>query len=244
MNRMLKVASLVLLSLTVGGGTLVATGAFAGEEEAEGEVEGFLYAEEYPAILDGTDNPKVLNAFTFFGLKTECPDSSYSGEVVKQTAVFVLDPTYKNCKQGNRKATVTMNGCWLRFDIRGTTEKEPWVDNYFVTSYVLCPDGKDIEIHIYQAADNEDAKYCEITIKEQTLKNRAKLQNEPGTAAGTTGTFKLENYIEGITATKSSGLGGCGNETNSSGKYHIGIDVKGTAPAEGPNKLFVTDEDP
>jgi hypothetical protein len=241
MTRSLKIIGLALLSAALVTGALVATGAFAGEE-GEGEVQGFLIAESYPAILDGTDNPKVLNAFTFFGLKIECPDSSYKAEVVKPTSVLFFEPTYSsNCKQGARKATVTTNGCNLRFDIRGTTEKEPWVDNYFLTSYIICPTGKDIEIHIYQATDNENAKYCEITIKEQTLINRAKLQNEPGTPEGTTGTFKLENYIEGITATKSSGFGGCGNETNSSGKYHIGIDVKGTTTDDGPNKLFVTD---
>jgi hypothetical protein len=233
MTRNLKSLAMAVTALALAVGALAATGAFAEEEEPPG----VLHAAEYPAILDGTDDAGTLNAFTSFTLKIECPDTSYTGEVVKQTSVFVIYPTYGACKAGNRKVTITPNGCGYRFDIRNTTDKEPWVDNYFVTTSISCS-GQDIEIHVYEAPDNENVKYCDITVKEQTLKDRVKLQNLLNAGGTTNGTLKLENEVQNITATQS---GKCGTKMTTIARADVGIVIKGTTEGGGENSLAVTD---
>jgi hypothetical protein len=246
MTRNLKIISLALLLGVVVIGALAVTGAFAGEE-AEGGGEGELHPTAgYPAILDGTDIATELNAFTLFGMVIKCPDSSYTGEVIGgETKSFTVIPTYgKNCTETatNRTATVKTNGCGYKLTLRKTTIQDKiWVDNYFFTTDIICG-GNDIEIIIYEAVNNEDAEFCKITIKEQGLKDRGKLQNvlKPGTTT-TNGELKLENKIEGIVADKS---GKCMPKQTTIGQLHIGITIKGTTKAGGPNPLEVTDGEP
>jgi hypothetical protein len=245
MNRNLKIIGLALLLGAVAVGALAATGAFA-DEEGEGGGEGELHAAGYPAILDGTDIATELNAFTLFTYVIKCPDSSYTAEVVEgEKKSFTIIPTYsKNCTEtgSGRTATVKTNGCGYKLTLRKTTIQDKlWVDNYFFTTDISCA-GNDIEIIIYEANNNENAEFCKITIKEQGLKDRGKLQNvlEPGTT-NTNGELKLENKLEAIVAEKS---GKCLPGQTTIGKYHIGITIKGTTKAGGPNFLEVTDGEP
>lgn len=242
MTRNFKLIGLALLLAAIAMGVLAATGAFAEEEEEGGGNNGTLTAASYPATLDGTDKEGELNAFTLFGLKIECIDSSYSGELASASEKFTIMPSYNNeaCFEEGRKATITTNGCGYEFTIRHTTTANPkYKENYFATTHIKCPASKDIEIHVYEAGDNENVKFCEITIKEQTRNNRAKIQNEA--IDKDTGDIKLEYEVQEITATKSSGAGGCGNGTTSFGRYDLGITIQGTTKAGAANSLKVTD---
>jgi hypothetical protein len=244
MTRNFKIISLVLLLVAIAMSALAVTGAFAEEEEEEGGGNiGTLSAEKYPATLDGTDVAAagVVNAFTFPGLQVECPDSSYSGTITKATSTFTITPTYSTkCFSGARKATVITNGCSYQITIQHTTDKNGFKDNYFFWTDILCPPGQDIEIRVYEAADNENVEFCKVTIKEQlNLKNRGKVQNEVDGAGNTTGTIFLENAIKEIVATKS---GKCGDADIKTGVYDINnITIKGTDSSKGANKIKITD---
>lgn len=239
MTRNFKIIGLLLLLIAIAMSALAVTGAFAEEEEEEGGGKiGTLSAEKYPATLDGTDEAVAgkVNAFTFPGLQVECPDSSFSGTIAGATSTFTITPTYSTkCFSGTRKATVITNGCTYKITIQHTTDKNGFKENYFFWTDILCPPGQDIEIRVYEAADNEDVEYCKVTIKEQLeLKNRGKIQ-----FVAANGTFFLENAIKEIVATKS---GKCGDAAIKTGIYDIDkITFKGTDNAKGANKLTLTD---
>jgi len=247
MTRNLRIIGLALLATVIAVSALAANGAFAEEEEGEeaGDVPGTLVADKgYPATLDGTDSGATSGIFTLFSMSIQCPDSSYSGEITGEEPSFTLIPAYSTkCNEGAHKATVIPNGCGYQFTFRKTTvnKKNEYVDNYFLTSSVVCPPNKDIEIKIYEASDNEDTVRCEITIKEQKgLTQFAKLQNElSGTT--TTGSFLLEKQIENINATK-TGVGCGGASETKTGKYDLGITVKGTTDTGAENKLTATEK--
>lgn len=241
MTRNLKTIVLALLAAAVALSTLASAGAFAEEEEeAEGGSLGTLTAAGYPAILDGTDIAGELNAFTLGGKVIKCPKSTYTGEIEGETPAFTIFPTYSNCTEtgSNVNATVQMNGCGYKLTLRKTTiQGTDFVDNYFFTADVICPSGKDIEVIVYKAA-NENAESCKFTIEEQPLPDRGKLQNvlEGGT---TNGELKLERQLENIVATQSGP--DCGSKKITNGKYHMNIGIKGTTNKGGPNFLAVTD---
>jgi len=240
MTRNFKIIGLLLLLIAIAMSALAVTGAFAEEEEEEegGGKIGTLSAEKYPATLDGTDEAVagLVNGFTFPGLQVECPDSSFSGTIAGATSTFTITPTYSTkCFSGARKATVITNGCTYKITIQHTTDKNGFKENYFFWTDILCPPGQDIEIRVYEAADNEDVEFCKVTIKEQLeLKNRGKIQ-----FVAASGTFFLENAIKEIVATKS---GKCGDATIKTGIYDINkITFKGTDNAKGANKLTLSD---
>jgi hypothetical protein len=238
MTRNLKIVGLALLLAALAVSALAATGAFAGEEDPEeGKTIGELSAKQYPATLDGTDKANETNAFTLSTLKIECPDSSYTGSIAAATTTFTIMPTYNNCVQGTRKATVITNGCGYQIELLNTTTLG-YKDNYFFLTNIICPENKDIEIRIFEGG-TENVEYCKFTIKEQKGLKKGKLQNEP-VGGVTNGTFKLERFIDNIVATKSSDAGGCGNEEVKDGRYHIGIGFKGTTNAGGVNDVTVS----
>jgi hypothetical protein len=242
MSHSRKIIGLAMLLAVIAVSALAATGAFAEEEEGGGNI-GTLSAEKYPATLDGTDEAVAgaTNAFTLGGLKVECPDSSYSGTITKATSSFTITPTYSTkCFSGAKKATVITNGCSYQVTIQHTTDKNGFKDNYFFYTDILCPVGQDIEIRVYEAADNENVEFCKITIKEQlNLKEKGKVQNEVDAAGNTTGTIFLENVIKNIAATKS---GKCGAADIKTGIYDISnITFKGTDSSKGANKITITD---
>jgi hypothetical protein len=128
-----------------------------------------------------------------------------------------------------------MNGCDYLFHIKGTTEA--FVDNYFIWVDLLCPPGKDVEIHKYLNVSNETTQICKYTIKEQKNIAGGKIENEVDGAGKTTGTLTLENTFKSIVATK-TGL--CGEGATEFGEYHVDITFKGTN-AGAANALSITD---
>jgi hypothetical protein len=235
MTRKIKAIGLGLLLAILATTALVATGASAGEEGKPGT----LTAAEYPATLDGTDDTGT-NAFTLFGEKIVCPDSSYTGQITKATTTFTITPTYNNANcsagGGGHKVTITMNGCDYLFHINGTTEA--FVDNYFISVDLLCPAGKDVEIHKYLNVKDETTQICKYTIKEQKGISGGKIANEVDGAGKTTGTLTLENTFKKIIATKT---GTCGEGVTELGEYDVHITFKGTNSKAAANAIDITD---
>lgn len=238
MTRALKIIGPVLLLIALAISALAATGAFAEEEEG---APGTLQAAEYPATLDGTDIATATNAFTLFGEKIVCPDSSYSGQIAAKTTEVTITPTYNNneCSAGGggHKVTVTMNGCDYMLHIGNTTKK--FYDNYYVTIDLICPKEADVEIHKYLNVKDESVQLCKFTIKEQKGIKGAKIYNEyDPESTGTEGTLVLETPLANITATKS---GACGAGNTNTGEIDLGITFKGTNKDKAENPLYITD---
>jgi hypothetical protein len=235
MTRKIKAVGLALLLAATATSALLATGASAEEEGKPGT----LTAVEYPATLDGTDDTGT-NAFTLFGESIVCPDSSYTGQITKATTTITITPTYNNANcsagGGGHKVTITMNGCDYLFHIKGTTEA--FVDNYFISVDLLCPAGKDVEIHKYLNAKDETVQICKYTIKEQKGITGGKIENEVDGTGKTTGTLTLENTLKGILATKT---GTCGEGVTELGGYDVHITFKGTNAKGAANSLSITD---
>ena len=238
MTRNLKAIGLALLLAALATSALAATGAFAEEEEG---APGTLTAAAYPATLDGTDVAGQTNAFTLFGEEIVCPDSSYtSGQIAAATTAVTITPTYNNAQcsagGGGHKVTVTMNGCDYQLNIGKTTTK--FKDNYYVTIDLLCPPGKDVEIHKYFGMKDEFIQECKYTIKEQKGLKGAKVTNEIDAGGKTTGTFTLETGPENILASKS---GTCGAEDTKVGKIDMNITFKGTDKDGKADNIEITD---
>jgi hypothetical protein len=231
MNRNLKAIGLGLLSIALAAMALTATGASAEEEEG---AQGTLTAAEYPATIDGVEeNAAGVNAFTLFGEKIVCSGSTFNGQIAKATTTFTITPTYNNCTAGGggHKVTITMNGCDYLFHIEGTTPAVK--DNYYITVDLLCPEGKDVEIHKYLNASNETIEICHYTIKEQKGLRRGKITNDT-----TNHDLLLEKSYKSIVAEQS---GGCGENITAEGEYDVSITFKGTNGKGGANKLEITD---
>ncbi|HEX6687995.1 MAG TPA: hypothetical protein VF085_04935, partial [Solirubrobacterales bacterium] len=127
-------------------------------------------------------------------------------------------------------------GCDYQLNIGKTTTK--YKDNYYVTVDLLCPSGKDVEIHKYVGMNNELEPECKYTIKEQKGLKGAKVTNETDAGGKTTGTFTLETGPENIAASKS---GMCGAEDTKVGKLDVNITFKGTDKDGKANNIEITD---
>lgn len=241
MTPKLKAIGLTAVLAALAMTALAATGAFAGEEEEEEEgAPGTYTAAEYPATLDGTDATAAgkTNAFTFFGEKIECPDSSYSSSIPNAIDEITITPTYNNAQcsaaGGANKVTVTTNGCDYKVHTAGTTKTI--YDNYYATAEILCPPGKDIEIHKY-ADKTEAVQICKYTIKEQKGIAGPKLQNEH-VKEGTTGTLILEREFRALVVTKS---GTCKDGEDKAGKIDLYVTFKGTNGSGKEDPIWVSD---
>ena len=174
--------------------------------------------------LTGTDEA-TGNALTYPGEeKLVCPESHYVGEkenggfLASGSKTFTVTPTYTNCSAGpnNHKATVTMNGCDFLFHLGNT--KSGVTDTYAVTADLVCPAGKEVEVHVYFAAGNENIQVCKIKFGAQTGLGGATVKDL------TNGTVTVGGTTTGIKASK-SGICGAG-ETNAA-EYDIAVILGG-----------------
>jgi hypothetical protein len=232
MTRKLKAIGLALLA-TAAIAALIVSNASA-EEEIEG-AQGTLTAAEYPATVDGTEeNAAGTNAFTIFGEKIVCNGSTFSSSIAKATTTVTLAPTYNNCSTGGggHKVTITMNGCDFVIHIEGTTTTIK--DNYFNTLDIICPAGKEIEIHKYVNATNELLGVsCLWTIGEQKGLRRGKVTNDT-----TNKDLLLEKSYKKIVAHQH---GACGEGETTEGEYDVSITLKGTNGKGMADALEITD---
>lgn len=167
---------------------------------------------EYPAHLTGEDEAGKLNAFTTPGVSAdaavECSEATYTGELEKEAFEVTITPTYHGCEnQEGRDVTVTTNGCAYIFDGNGTVDIE-------------CPDGKEIEVHVYSFFDpnHEGTPVCTVKVPEEGNQNLHKV-----TYTNEEGKVTVEGTVEEITYTW-EGL--CGSGEASDGVYHVNVIVE------------------
>jgi hypothetical protein len=156
MNRRLKTVAVALLAL-------VALTAFVAQV-AQATGVGKITAESYPAsvstIQDGNNVFKIGTGIR----ELECTTADYTGSLTAESAEFVLTPLYEGCtsKPGALPATITTNGCTLTLTATKTPQN--------LNATILCPAGKQIEVHIYENATKhkEDISLCTYDIAAQS----------------------------------------------------------------------------
>jgi hypothetical protein len=229
----------VVLVIAIAAGAATASTA-AAQEANQGEI-----SADGPVKLDGTELAGKSNAITALAYKIECPGSTWSGNRYNVTpaegvpvgsTTITVTPTYTNCTAisggSNHKTTVTMNGCDYVLHTGETSGEE---GRYGLTTDIVCPEGKDVQIEVYPFAGSElGGVVCTLTVKAQTG------LTGPTVASNLEkGDLFMEGTFKGL-ALELSGSG-CATESTSKGEWHFNATAKGTNVLGEETAVRVTD---
>lgn len=180
------------------------------------------------------------NALTTFGERMECPGSTFTGHRLATTphqmipsgaTAITFTPHYKSpCTlSSGKQMTISMNGCDYALHV-GTTV---WQDQYSVTTDLVCPEGKDIEVELFSSSKHEaGTRICTRTIRPQVGIPGGRLTSTTGSSTlDLVGTFNL--HLEQS--------GACGTATTTTGAFHVDVTLKGTSSIGAPTGVLVTD---
>jgi hypothetical protein len=156
---------------------------------------------KYPVAVDATSKiPQFTPGAT-------CANNTFTGTLTKASSELMLTQTVTNpCVVSGLPATVTFNGCTYIF--RNITAQ---VSNSHYSSFVdiICPAGKQIEIHIYTSAKHTTV-LCTIKIPGQKNLGTATLINNAATSD-----INISGAINGITYEEAGAFcSGAGHHTN------------------------------
>jgi hypothetical protein len=165
------------------------------------------------------EGPGKTNALTLPGIGQEvvCTTTTLDG----LTTVFgpmpevQFTPTYAECKTPTEFVTITHNECQKRFYHLTTV---PGTVHYRTTAELVCPPGKQIEIHIYPDPAHLVSS-CTIDIPPQTFNGFFTVTNQSGLNP-TTNSVVIEGTVGGLKYTvTNSGPPPC----NAHGTFQDGI---------------------
>jgi hypothetical protein len=175
------------------GLALVAVFAFAAisasAASAETKIHGALQTTpDGTANLVGTEvgGDHVFNVGGGIG-SISCTNSEFHGHIAGKTTSPTITPTYTNCTFTllgiPRPATVTLNGCQY------TLTTHAFVDdnNGSGQIHVICPEGKKIEIHVFNNAAHTELR-CTYAVEPQTIDTGNSFENMQNTGPGGTDT--------------------------------------------------------
>jgi hypothetical protein len=194
-----------------------------------------------PVTLSGSDNVGTKSTLTAFGLKTECNATYHAHKYNVTPRVFIpsgattvtVTPTYSNCLGviggTSTPATVTFNGCDYVLHIGNTVAG---VEKYGGTTDIVCPEGQQIEIHVYTNSSHATT-ICTIKVPGQTGLAGVTVQNSGGNLV-------LGGPITGIRASKTGILCG-GTAETTTGEEDISITVSGKNEAGGATSVSISD---
>ena len=219
---------------------------------AAAQSQGWLTADNYPARLTGTDTINERSKLKALGQEVLChghygagkeneteefePGKFRHKEVSEKLKTLTVEPTYTNCEGiiGATKApaTVTMNGCDYLLHLGLTVSAGVWA----VTADLVCPAGKDIEIHAYTSTAHSSS-ICTVTIKPQTGLEGGTAQNvlENGRWKVT-----LQGPFKKIHAERSGVLCG-GAATTTEGELFIHAILSGTNKNNEATDITITE---
>ncbi len=154
--------------LKIMGLALVAVLAMSAVAASGAQAAGKLTSATSPVTLEGSTGIGSGEKFDAFGASVECETSKYHTPLTATPAErLTVEPQYGPLctATGNLRATVTLNGC--DFEIYNAIVFTP--GHYHVTTDIVCPAGKEIEIHIYGslALHNEKKALCTLKIPPQ-----------------------------------------------------------------------------
>lgn len=109
-----------------------------------------LTAANYPATLEAHQLEPLTRLSFSGGIRyVECTEAELSGTLGGEKEEVTMTPTYTGCFTngfGALPATITTNGCTFELKLTGGTT---------ATLELVCPAGKEVEVHIYKnAADH------------------------------------------------------------------------------------------
>lgn len=195
----------------------------AGAVEEETKPADFTAAlgSEETATIDGEQlgtNTITIGSFP----SLTCSSIKYNGEAVSEGPAFEqirISPVYEACHVnvaflGTRTATVTMNGCSLGIEATATvTESEE--RHLLGGTDIECPEGKKIEVHIYNTSNSSDegaSTLCKFDIESQFNLPGITLTNDTNTPT-TVDDIVADFNITSISVVKTTGTESvCGKE--------------------------------
>lgn len=212
---------------------------------AQASVNPTFTASEYPAELDATGSE--AEKFTVFGTEVTCKHAKFDDTLTAASHELRVTPTYKECHakmfDGVIPVTVTHNGCNYRFHHPTTEEGSPANTHWYtLTVDVVCPVGKQIEIHVYANVPDHFSgnSLCTLTVGSQAglqgltadVHTKPEPEKDDVTITGTVNNIKVQEHRnsafcpgEGATPETSEGTyhlplaGVTAQETNELGEF-------------------------
>ncbi len=134
-----------------------------------------------PLRLEGTGGGST-EALTSFGSTVSCTTIHYKSSLTATpSSTITLEMSYEGCTGfGGLLITVTMNGCTYVFHL---TEKVA-AGHYRAHVDIVCPAGKEIEIHVYGSAAAHTAGTALCTVKIPPQNNLTTVDIRTTTTAG------------------------------------------------------------
>jgi hypothetical protein len=258
MIRNLKALGLALV-------TISATSAIV-SSAASAQTQGKLTTEGGVAVtLTGTETGVEANRVTAFGLSPQCPGSTYTGKKRLTTAETeagkkhellpnlstsaTIIPSYNQLKcitpigGVNFPLTVTMNGCDYDLQIGETTGEQSATKKTFrLTTDIVCPTGKSIEMEIWEVGQNHliTAPWCTLKFPAQSGLKGAHVTSTP--IAMPRDDIDLDGAIEGIKITRSGSKPLlCPTSETKEGRFDLDITVKAENSLGEEKGVTVTD---
>ncbi|HSR93611.1 MAG TPA: hypothetical protein VLK56_01995 [Solirubrobacterales bacterium] len=219
MNRNLRVLGLVLMT-ALAAGALFAPDALATEEPQPAYFVSGVGGGE-TAKIDGSS----IEATTFsIGiLSVTCATASFTGQAItsgEQSTEVKLEPKYETCHSViagiTKLATITTNGCTYVLNATVTYPEEGRKTEYPTKLKLECPEGKQIEVHVYEAKESEEKTLCTYDAKAQELGSGVTLTNNEGASPPhITADLSVSNIA--LTNTKTSIV--CGTKESTTATY-------------------------
>ena len=206
-----------------------------------------------PVVVTGTETGAAgSNAWTMFGLKIECPGSTYSGGLNNTTphqglpsgsTTVTISPHYADephgclVTPGNFRLTVDMNGCDYLIHVGITTGGV--AGTYGFNTDVVCPAGQEISRTIFtNTADLTAGKVmCVQHVPPQVGLTGGHVTQTTGGHLGLTGPIKGIKMTE--TASPTHGLL-CPKKETTSAEFDIDVTVAGETVGGVPTALTLS----
>jgi hypothetical protein len=219
---------------------------------ASAQTKGWLTSDG-PVTLEGTDTVGEKSKLTFvsggevkgtiechgsyvIGTKAVTPHDEFMNLGLGLVTSITVTPSYTSCigKVGAASAptTVTMNGCDVVLTLGNTTS----APKYAITGDLICPEGKVVEVHLYQNAEHKTS-ICTYTFGAQIGKTGGFVQNEG--AVPRTGT--IGGTFTGISGTRHNSVL-CGAKLESAeSKLDLHALLQGTNEEGKETDLFISE---
>ena len=219
---------------------------------AQGE-QGLLTAPKFsPMTLRAEEiGGEGANSLTAFGVKMECPGSTYTGHkynvtphafILTGATNITLTPHYKqeSCVVSKiLRMTVQTNGCDFAVHLGETSPAGNNERTYAVTTDIICPVEKELTMKAYTTEPKHEKgeSFCELHIKSQ-----AGLKGAHATDTGN-GYVDIGGQIEGAhvlrTGTADPLL--CPEGTTTTGKFDIDFTIEGHNEGGEPVAISISE---
>jgi hemin uptake protein HemP len=170
----------------------------------------------------------------------ECEISEFHGHIAGKTTSPTFTPTYSICSMTlfgtKRPVTVTHNGCNYTLTAHHFTEGDT---KGLGQLHLVCPEGKKIEIHVFNDGPPHANLRCTYTVEPQTINTGITFHNKDNAGPGGKDTVTIQSLNAPVLTKKSFGtvLQCGGSEFNSA--YTGAVEAHATTAAGEPVDLEV-----